>query len=378
MATGSGTSVYSRLGVRPIINAQGNRTVLGGSATTPAVAAAMEEANHTYVEMRELLEKSGEFIAEMLGVEAAYVTSGCSAALALSAAACMTGRDPDKIAQLPDTTGMRNEVILQKPQQYSYDRSYTVPGAKLVRAGDDDGCTAEQLESAIGPNTAALAYLIRAGEDDSVTPLEQVVEMAHSRGLPVIADAAARIYPLEYFRRNAQSADLVCFGAKYIGAPQSAGYVCGKKELVDAVVDHGFIGFQTGGGRAFGRPMKLDKQEIIGVVTAIEQWFTMNHEDRLIGYEETLTTVQRELAGTPGVESKLEQVDQYFGVTLNVTFDAEALGKTAQDVAAELDAGTPRIAVSAPDDGTIAVNAHALKEGEELIVAEHLRMALGG
>ena len=378
MATGSGTNVYSRLGVRPIINAQGNRTVLGGSATTPAVAAAMEEANHTYVEMRELLEKSGEFIAEMLGVEAAYVTSGCAAALALSAAACMTGRDPDKIAQLPDTTGMRNEVLLQKPQQYSYDRSYTVPGAKLVRVGNDDGCTAEQLEGAIGPNTAALAYLIRAGEDDSVVPLEQVVEMAHSRDLPVIADAAARIYPLEYFRRNAQSADLVCFGAKYMGAPQSAGYVCGKKELVDAVVDHGFIGFQTGGGRAFGRPMKLDKQEIIGVVTAIEQWFTMNHEDRLIGYEETLATVQRELAGTPGVEAKLEQVDQYFGVTLNVTFDAASLGKTAQDIAADLDAGTPRIAVSAPDDNTIAVNAHALKKGEELIVAEHLRMALSG
>ena len=378
MNTGIGTSVYSRLGVRPIINAQGNRTVLGGSATTPAVAAAMEEANHTYVEMRELLEKSGEFIAEMLGAEAAYVTSGCAAALALSTAACMTGRDQDKIAQLPDTTGMRDEIILQKPQQYSYDRSFNVPGGKLIRPGSEAGCTAEELENTIGPNTAALAYLIRADEDDSVVPLERVVEMAHSRGLPVIADAAARIYPLEYFRRNAQSADLVCFGAKYIGAPQSAGYVCGKKELVDSVVDHGFIGFQTGGGRAFGRPTKLDKQEIIGVVTAIEQWFTMNHEDRLIGYEETLATMQSELAGTPNVESKLEQVDQYFGVTLNVTFDADALGKTAEEVAAELDAGTPRIAVSAPDDGTIAVNAHALNEGEGLIVAEHLRMALGG
>ena len=231
MAVSSGPSVYTRLGVRPIINAQGNRTVLGGSITTPAVTQAMDEASHTYVEMRELLEKSGEFIAEILGVEAAYVTSGCAAALALSAAACMTGRDPEKIGRLPDTTGMKNEVLLQKPQQYGYDRSFTVPGAKLVRVGDDDGCTRDELDAAIGENTAAVAYLIRADEDDSVVPLEDAVELAHSRGVPVIADAAARIYPLDYFRRNAQSADLVCFGAKYFGASQSAGCVCGNKEL---------------------------------------------------------------------------------------------------------------------------------------------------
>ena len=375
--TGKG-SVYAKLGVRPIINAQGNRTVAGGSAPTPEVARAMDDAANVYVEMEELLERSGEFIAELLGVEAAYVTSGCSAALALSSAACMAGRDPELIARLPNTAGMKNEVVLQKAQQYSYDRSYTVPGATIVRPGDEDGCTREQLEAAIGPRTAALAYLINANEPDSIVHLEDVVEMAHARGIPVIADAAARIYPLDYFRRNAQSADLVCFGAKYLGAPQSAGFVCGRKDLVDAVVDHGFIGFQTNGGLSFGRPMKLDKQEIIGVVTAIEQWFIMNHEDRLIGYEERLTAISGGLQGVAGVESDLQVVDQYYVTSLQVKIDTATVGKTAQDVADELDAGSPRIWVTVVDDDTITVNAHALNEGENMIVAEHLRAALGG
>ncbi len=375
--TGKG-SVYTKLGVRPVINAQGNRTVAGGSAPTPEVARAMEDAADVYVEMEELLARSGEFIAELLGVEAAYVTSGCSAALALSSAACMAGSDPDLIARLPDTTGMKNEVVLQKAQQYSYDRSFTVPGAKLVRPGDEDGCTREQLEAAIGPQTAALAYLINANEPESIVHLDDVVEMAHARGIPVIADAAARIYPLDYFRQNAQSADLVCFGAKYIGAPQSAGFVCGKKDLVDAVVEHGFIGFQTNGGLSFGRPMKLDKQEIVGVVTAIEQWFIMNHEDRLIGFEERLSAISGGLQGVPGVESDLEVVDQYYVTTLQVKIDTATVGKTAQDVADELDAGTPRIWVNVVGDDTISVNSHALNEGENVIVAERLRSALGG
>jgi len=144
------------------------------------------------------------------------------------------------------------------------------------------------------------------------------------------------------------------------------------------VVDQGFIGFQTGGGHAFGRPMKLDKQEIIGVVTAIEQWFTMNHEDRLIGYEERLSVIKDELKGVAGVESDLEQVDQYYVTSLGVKIDTETVGKTAQDVADELDAGSPRIWVTVVGKNTISVNSHTLNEGEHEIVAARLKTALGG
>ncbi len=374
----TGADIYARMGARAVINAQGNRTVLGGSATVPEVTEAMAAVNDTYVEMAELLARSGEYIADLLDVEAAYVTSGCSAALAFSAAACMTGRDPDKIARIPDTTGMKNEIVIQKAQRYSYDRSFTVPGARLVEAGDADGCAPEQLRGKIGADTAAVAYLVRPNEPRSVLTLEQAVEIAHSADVPVIADAAAQIYPLDYFRRNAQGADLVCFGAKYMGAPQSSGFVCGRKDLVAAASDQGFIAFQENGGLSFGRPMKLDKQEVVGVVAAVERWLTINHEDRLLGYEERLSRIEDELESAPGVETAIEHVPQYYRATLNVAFDNETTGKSAQDIADELGAGSPRIWVSVVDDQTITVTSHALNEGEELVVAERIRAAAGG
>ncbi len=217
-------NVYKKLGARPLINASGNQTVLGGSILSPAVKKAMEEASASYVEMEELLEKSGEHIASLLGVEAAYVTSGCYSALVLCSAAVMTGNDPDKRAQLPDTTGMNDEIILQRTQRYGFDRAFTVPGGKVNYVGDDNGTTKEQMEQPIGPNTVAVAYLVYPDQGKAM-PLEQVVEIAHAHDVLVIADAAAQIYPLDYFRRNAQSADLVCFGGKYFNAPHSAGFV---------------------------------------------------------------------------------------------------------------------------------------------------------
>jgi len=119
---------------------------------------AMQEASNSFVAMEELLETSGARIADLLGTEAAYTTAGCYAALVLSTAACITGNDPDKAAKLPHVTGLKNEVVLQQRQRYGYDRAYTVPGSKLVLVGDDEGSAVDQLESAIGPNTAAVAF----------------------------------------------------------------------------------------------------------------------------------------------------------------------------------------------------------------------------
>ena len=377
LAVSIGNDVYDELGVRVVINAQGNRTVLGGSSPAGDVRAAMDTANRHYVEMEELLEKSGRYLADMLGTESAYVTSGAGAALALSAAACIAGNDPDRIMQLPDTTGMRSEILIQKTHRYSYDRCLTSTGGYLVEIGDDDGCTAEQLEEAIGPDTAAVAFLVKPDQHEHSLPIEDTVRLAHEKGVPVIADAAAQNYPAEVFRRNAQSADLVCFGAKYLGAPHSTGFVCGKKGLVDAIVDHGFIGFETGGW-GIGRPMKVDRDGVIAVVTAVRNWFTMNHEDRLMAIEGKLSTIEQGLRGVPNVETDLAQVPLYWGFSLRVNLDSDALGKTAPAVAEELADGDPRIFVTADDDSTITVNAHALNDGEETIVAEHLRNALLG
>lgn len=372
MAIFSGGDVYAKLGVRHVINAQGNQTVLGGSSPSDVVRDSMEDANGSYVEMRELLEKSGEFIADLVGTEAAYVTAGGAAAMALSTAACMAGSDPDKMLQLPDTTGLKNEIILQKKQRYSYDRVYTFAGADLVIAGDDAGCTAEQLEEAIGPNTAAIAYFVQPDWDDSVVSLEETVRIAHEHDVKVIADAASQIYPLDYMLKNAQSADLVCFGAKYLGAPHDTGFVCGTKELVDAVAANGFIGFHTGGRRAMGRAYKVTRQGIVAVIAALDEWFTMNHEDRLIAIDSRLTHMETGLRGMQNAEPKVIQNDRFWGATLHVKVDPAA-GMTAQDVLDKLDEGNPRIWANSVGDDTVTFNAHTLNPGEEDIIVQRLR-----
>ncbi len=365
-------NVYSRIGARPVINAAGNTTVWGGSMPSNTVKQAMDEANSSFVEMEELLKKSGDYIANQLGVEGAYVASGCYAALALSTAACMVGSDPELSARLPDTEGMKNQVVLAKPQAYTYDRSYTVCGGKLVWAGDDDGAGVEAFEEAIGPDTAAVAYLVRSEPDSNVASLEEVVELSHSHGIPVIADAAAQIYPTDYFVRNAQAADLVCFGGKYMGGPQSSGFVCGRGDLIDAVTHHGFIS-----DKSIGRGLKLDRQEILGLVAAIDEWFTMNHEERFVGYGARFTAIEDGIRGVSAVRS-METVSttSYWGVGLEVSLDTAELGKSAPDVAAELLAGSPRVRLDAVGDDTLRVCVHNLSEGDEHIVAEQMRSAL--
>ncbi len=369
MATNGEENVYTRLGARPVINAGGNTTVWGGSTPSPVVMQAMEEAGKSFVEMEELLETSGARIADLLGAEAAYATAGCYAALVLSTAACITGNDPEKAAQLPDMTGLKSEVVLQQRQRYSYDRAYTVPGSKLVLAGDDDGTTADQLGSAIGPDTAAVAFLVKADRDDSVVGLEETVDIAHARGVPVIADAAAQIYPIDYLRRNAQSADLVCFGGKYMGAPHSIGFVCGKKDMIEAVTAHGFIG-----ARPFGRGMKADRQEIVGLVTALEEWVNTDHEERLVRYGVRFSAIERAVQGVSGVkETRVVPTNNFVGLMLHLALNTDKLGKTATDVFNELLDTTPRIRLAVEGEDTLTVNVHTLNEGEEHIIADRLR-----
>ena len=372
MADESGR-IYEELGVRPVINATGGHmTRLGGSILSPKVSQAMQEANRYYVDMKELLDRSGQIIAELLGAEAAYVTSGCCAALALGTAACMAGSDPAKMERLPDTRGVRYEVIIQKRLRSKYDRCVTVPGAKLVEVGDESGTRPEQIEAAIGDKTAAIHYLA-PGRGDGVVPLEEVIRIGKRRGVPIIVDAAAQVYPVENLRKYpAMGADLVCYGAKYFGAPNSSGILCGRKDLVEAAALHGFIGFETTPHRTFGRPMKLDRQEIIAVVVALREWMTMDHQARFESYERRVRNLQRELEGIPNIEV----TPQGSPVTgLNITVDEKVLGKTAAEIVNALQEGTPSIRVRSQAD-TITISAVTIMDGDELAIADRLKCLL--
>lgn len=376
MSSDRGRRIYEEMGVKPLINAAGNQTVLGGSRLSPTVREAMEDANRYYVDMEEMLKRSGEVVANILGAEAALITPGCASALALGSAACMAGSDPEKMERLPDSTGMKNEFLIQNRQRYKYDRCMTIFGGKLVEVGDENGTTAAQLEAAIGDKTAGLLYLAPGG-GEGVVPLEEALRINKGRGVPVIVDAASQVYPLDrmcgYMRMGA---DLVGFGAKYFGACNSTGIVCGRKDLVHAVFNHGFIGFETGQWRTVGRPLKVDRQEVVAVVVALREWFEMDHDARFAEHERKARTIQEALKGIPHITVTPVTEARGLGNGLRVALDEGALGKTADQVLEALRSGSPGIWMW--DDGNaLSVAVPNLTDEDVQVVARRLREALG-
>jgi L-seryl-tRNA(Ser) seleniumtransferase len=372
------TSVYDEIGVTPVINATGHRTVLGGSTPSPRVKAAMEAAERYYVDMAQLHAKAGETIAHLLGAEAAYVTSGAAAAIALGTAACITGKDPAKIARLPHTAGLKNRVVIQKAQRYHYDHLATIVGTTLIEVGDDAGTRPEQLESALGPDVAAVLYPAHMEGTPGTLPLRQVVAIAHARGVPVLVDAAGQVYPLEKFTSYPRTgADLICYGAKYIGSVHSSGILCGKKELVEAARMQGFIGYETDAhGQAFGRPMKLDRQEIVAVVVAVQEWLAMDHDRRIAGLERRIEKVSRHLQGAPGLRLEIRHQDGASPRILVIGVDPAAARADAPTVARRLREGNPMVYVLGNAE-QISVNPSTLSDDDADGVAERLAALFG-
>jgi L-seryl-tRNA(Ser) seleniumtransferase len=363
------------LGIKPLINAGGNRTVFGGSRISPSVQAAAEAANEVYVDMKELLQQTGKMIAPLLGAEAAMVTPGCFAAMALGAAACMSGSDPQKIEQLPDTTGMKDEFLIQSCQRYKYDRAMTIFGGKLVEVGDSQGATAAQLRAAMSDKTAGILYLA-VGSRPGELPIETVLAVAKERGVPVIVDAASEVYPLERLRRyNELGAALVCFGGKYFGSYNGTGLLCGRKDLMDAAFLHSFIGFETSAYRSLGRPLKLDRQEVIATVVALREWLAMDHEERIAELEHKGQLIRQAVAGAAHVATDWLMDERAISSSVCLTLDEQALGKTAAQVSQALRAGDPSIWV-ANRDNRIYITVKELTEAEAQIVAERLRAIL--
>jgi L-seryl-tRNA(Ser) seleniumtransferase len=378
MAGSTVTSIFEEIGVVPVINAMGHQTVLGGSQLSPRVRAAMEEANRYYLDMRDLLERSGEIIAKLLDAEAAYVTSGCAAALALGTAACIAGSDLDKMGQLPDTTGLKNEVLFQAASRCKYDRCPTIVGARLVEYGTADGATRADLATAIGPRTACVLYLGMKQGQPGIIPLEDVVATAHQHGVPVLVDAAGEVYPLDLMRSYPRSgADLIGYGSKYFGGPNSAGILCGRKDLVEAAATQGFIGFESTASRSFGRPMKLDRQEIVAVVVALQEWFSQDHDARLRGYDRMARAITEQLQGLPGVTAVGLPSGSNPATRLEVTVQPNPNRRSAAEVVQLLRNGNPSIRVGLRGD-VIVAQLHTVTPGDELVIAERLRAALSG
>jgi L-seryl-tRNA(Ser) seleniumtransferase len=334
----------------------------------------MEDVERYYVDMEQLLERSGAVIADLLGAEAAYVTPGAAAALVLGTAACMAGADPEKIARLPDTTGLPNTVLIQAGHHYHYERVVSVPGAKLVEVGAPGGTTtAAQLEAALGPSVATILFPAHLDGAPGTLSLAEVIAIAHARGIPVLVDAAGRVYPLDKFRSYARDgADLVAFGAKYIGALNASGILCGRRDLVNAAVLHGFIGFERGAWeKSFGRPLKVDRQTIVAVVAALQEWLEIDHEARIAKYEKRLKVMMAELDGARGVSLSLARSEGPAPLVLRLSLDPEHARYDAAGLLNGLLKGNPAIAVNI-DGNAIVVNPVTMLEEDDGVVASRL------
>lgn len=368
--------LYAEMGVTPVINAIGNMTMLGGSTPSAHVLEAMQLAGRYYVDMDEFLASSGRLIAEMLECKAALVTSGCSAALVLGTAACMTGADPDKMVRLPESGCMKNEVIVQKTQRYKYDRVVRMAGVRIVDAGTADCTTPEELADAIGRDTLAILYPAH-DERPNVVSLQESIDIAHHHGIPIIVDAASRVYPIDGLKKyTAWGADLVGYGAKYFGALNSTGLLCGRGDLVEAARLHSFASFEKNNLPGIGRPLKVDRQEVVAVVYALREWLTMDHETRFAEASARGHRLRQAIADLPHLA--IDPADEDAPASyLSLTLDESALGKSAGQVADELRQGDPSIWLNTSGN-TLHLAMHTVHDGDEMVIAEGLIQILGG
>lgn len=374
-------NIYKELGARPVINAIGSVTMLGGSTPAPEVREAMAQADGAYIPLMELEEKAGGAIAEMVDVPAAYITSGAGSALTLATAAAMAGDDDDKIQQLPNTAGMKNEILIQRRHRYWYDRCLELAGAKLVNFGSEEETTEEDLANAIGPNTAAVHYnAVEQSPDPHELSLQKTIEIAHAHGVLVTVDAAGQIYPLENFGKYVRmGADFQCIAAKYMGSPQSSGLALGTQDMIRKIALQAFASYEGRRVRGVGRPQKVDRQEMVGAVAAVRRWMTLNHEERLADSEQKCRTILAPLSGIPGL--KAEMIDNVIGhhaYGVDLRLDPTAAGMTVYDVVDRLKAGDPPVWTRVRDgEDFITIHVFGMYPGDDKIVGERIAALFG-
>jgi L-seryl-tRNA(Ser) seleniumtransferase len=375
-------SLLRRLGVKPVINACGIYTDLGGSRLSPRVWAAMAEANRNFLRLTDLLDLSGRHIAQLLGAEGARITPGAAAAIMLGTAACMAGTDGTKSEQLPDTKGMKSEVLIQAGHRYKYDRQVSLTGAKLIEVGTANGTRPDQFEQAITERTAMVMHPAHLDGKAGTIGLEQVAAMAHKRGVPVFVDAAYMNYPTDlmagYLRRGS---DLVAVSAKYFGGPNAGGFLLARKDLIPAVANVHFTRYESGKYLKFGRPLKMDRQTVVAVVAALEEWLGADHAARFANYVRQVDMLQAKLKGIPGLDLSpmcFTMDERLVPAPVNclvIGFDKPVAGLSASEAAEALAAGDPSILAVVEGD-RLAVVMDVLEDPEVLHIAERLRQIL--
>jgi uncharacterized pyridoxal phosphate-dependent enzyme len=386
MGLSSRENVYSRLGVKTVINCRGTWTYLSGSLQFPEVRAAQAEAAQHFVNMVELQRAVGRRLAELTGAESGLITSGAAGAMAASTAACMAGSDAAKIWQLPDTTGMKYEIIMVGGRS-AFDNAIRLTGAKLVLVE-----TPDEIANAVNTNTAMI-YTTDLGDK-----LVREVAIAKEHNVPMLLDDAAGIPPADNLKLYAQmKIDLFTFsGGKGLQGPQCSGVLLGRKDLVEAALRN-----SAPWEGAVCRAMKVGKEEVIGCLTAVETWLKIDPKKLYNEWNARVDRIAKLVETVPGVRTEVYVPDDGNRYpTLKISWDQQAWGFTITDCVQQLRAGDPAIEVLGADNPSlvpavregiekpskkepkevdhIELVSMTIQPGEEMIVGQRLRAILGG
>lgn len=377
-------NVYTRLGVKTVINCRGTWTYLSGSLEFPEVRQAQLEASGHFVNMIDLQRAVGRRLSELTGAESGIVTSGSAGAMAAATAACMAGTDDKKIWQLPDTTGMKHEVIMVGGRS-AFDSAIRLTGAKLVLVH-----SSEDLANAINENTAMI-YTTDLGEK-----LQREVAVAKDHKIPMLMDDAAGIPPVDNARLYARMGiDMYCFsGGKGLRGPQCSGLLLGRKDLIEAALMN-----SSPREGAVCRPMKVGKEEVIGCLTALETWLKLDEKKLYSEWNGRIDRIRKLVDTVPGVTTDVYVPDDGNRYpTLKVSWDQQGWGYSINDCVADLRASNPVIEVLGTDNPSLVTAVRegnpnptakerkapdhielvsmTIKPGEEIVVGQRLRAVL--
>jgi L-seryl-tRNA(Ser) seleniumtransferase len=360
--------VIGELGVRSFINAAGTFTALTGSLMRPEVVAAMQVASRRYVRLDDLHEAVGQRISELLHCQAALVTAGCASALSLATAACVAGSDPERIRRLPDTQGLRNEVLVQKTHRVGYDHAIRNAGVRLIEVE-----TRAELEQAISDRTAMMFFLNYAAPKGKIGP-EEFVEIGKHHRIPTLNDAAADVPPVEnLWRYTKLGFDLVAFsGGKGLRGPQSTGLLLGRKDLIQAARLN-----NSPNGDTLCRTNKVNKEEIVGLLVAIESYLKQDHVAVWRDWESRCASISRFLAGFPDVKTHIFVPEIANAVPhLRITWDEQKRGLSVRSMVRKLREGQPSIELPPGTTDQLTIGVWMMEPGDDAIVGRRIQEIL--
>jgi L-seryl-tRNA(Ser) seleniumtransferase len=357
---------FKELGVRPFINAAGTYTDMTASLMPPEVMAAINYASKQFVPLTELHDRVGERIAALVKAEAAMVSAGAASAMTLGTAGVLTGADAQKIVDLPNLTGMKTEVIMQKSHRFGYDHAVRNCGVTIVEVD-----TAAELEAAVSPKTAMMLFYNNNNSLGQIRD-EEFVRLGKKHGVVTMNDCAADVPPVEnLWKFTAMGFDLVAFsGGKGIRGPQSAGLLLGRKDLIAAARANA-----APNGNSIGRGMKVNKEEMVGMLAAIERFVKLDHAALDREYQRRADLILKSLAGIKGVTASITVPEVANHVPhVKVVLDTAVTGITGQEISTRLREGTPSIGVRPGDE--LLVGVWMMQPGDDVIVARRLKDVL--